>query len=144
MSSIDAQINEILKSIKTDVEDTLLNEVFEDAKQQMGKTLDSNVYNAYSPKEYTRRGSSGGLRDEENIQMVDMDSNRSDINIEIRNMALNNSHITPGLLLDDLVEGNGTWGVGARKFRDASAEAIDNNLNETMTKGLKSRGWKVE
>lgn len=151
MSSIDAQIQAIMQKAKSDIESTLLNEVFEDAKNKMKETIDSNVYGVYTPKVYERRHENGGLGDNENIQIVDMDSNRGDMSIEIRNVAKGNSpdgygnFYENGLYLDDLVEGNGTWGdVGARKFREDTTNKIDDNLKNTMSKGLKAKGWEVE
>lgn len=49
------------------INETLKDEVFEEVRDTIQKHVNRDVYDAYSPTQYNRRGSSGGLIDENNI-----------------------------------------------------------------------------
>ncbi len=59
-------IDELLNDIKSDIEDTLMDEVLDEVKDIELKHVEEDVFSAYSPKIYERRGI-GGIDDPNNI-----------------------------------------------------------------------------
>lgn len=64
VSSLDA----LLDRIEKDIRSTLENEVTETVKDDMQTAIQNGVYNAYAPKQYSRRKEKGGMLDRKNIE----------------------------------------------------------------------------
>ena len=66
-------IDSLLKDLKSDIEDTLMDEVLDSVKEIELKHIESDVLSTYSPKIYQRR-TYGGIDDEQNIvgEVIDM------------------------------------------------------------------------
>lgn len=91
--------NAIQKAIKDEPPKTV--------KRTMRRHIEHDVYGEYSPKQYIRRGTDGGLADEDNIVIKNKEDNIVEIyNIAKRNMRYTERYLTP------LIE------LGHRKYED--------------------------
>lgn len=141
----------LLKDLKSDIEDVLMDEVLEEVKNIELYHIQNDVLNTYTPQIYKRRGV-GGIDDPDNIVG------------EVENMALTVENITPfnddygssnhGVGLADLVnDGDNLQGYfydypgsfnQPRPFLDNTEEEIGHTeqIDNALEKGLNKRGWK--
>lgn len=145
-------IDELLNDIKSDIEDTLMDEVLDEVKDIELKHVEEDVFSAYSPKIYKRRGI-GGIDDPNNIVGT------------VDNMQLSVDNVT------EFNDGYGTYnhGVGLaelindgdslngyfydypgsfnqpRPFIDNTIEEIEktDSVENALVKGLKSRKYDI-
>lgn len=141
----------LLKDLKSDIEDVLMDEVLDEVKNIELYHIQNDVLNAYTPQIYKRRGA-GGINDGDNIIGT------------VENMELTVENITPfnddygssnhGVGLADLVnDGDNLRGYfydypgsfnQPRPFLDDTEEEIEQTeqIDNALEKGLNKRGWK--
>lgn len=145
-------IDLLLKDLRSDIEDVLMDEVLDEVKEIELKHVQDDVFSVYSPKIYERR-SSGGIDDPDNIVG------------EVRNMQLEVDNVTRfddgygtynhGVGLADLInDGNSRNGYfydypgefeQPRPFLDNTAEEIErtDDVENALAKGLTKRKYDV-
>ena len=147
-------IEELLKDVRLDIEDTLSKEVFDEVRQIEMEHIHSDVLNSYHPKVYERR-STGGIDDPRNIV-----GTVNDMTLTVDNVTSFNSGYSTynsGNNLADLInEGSGGAShlyydyLGAfeapRPFLDNTQEEIDrtNRVDRALEKGMKKRGYDID
>ena len=136
VSSLDA----LLDRIEKDIRSTLENEVAETVKDDMQTAIQNGVYNAYTPKQYSRRKEKGGMLDRKNIESrIDGDT------LTVRDVAPLDNGMTY-YALDEIVVN----GLGRMPFpRDFYSECEDKlettgDHVEAMKRGMKKRGYGVK
>lgn len=145
-------IDILLKDLKSDIEDTLRDEVFDEVKRTELRHIEEDVLSIYSPQIYKRRVV-GGIDDSDNIVG------------EVHNMQLEVDNITEfnddygtynhGIGLADLInDGEGKSGFfydyqgefeKARAFIDNTIDEIEqtDSVENALAKGLKKRNYDV-
>ena len=145
-------IDLLLKDLKSDIEDVLLDEVLDEVKAIELKHVEKDVFSVYSPKIYERRRSEG-IDDPDNIVA------------EVRNMQLEVDNITmfnngygtynKGIGLVDLInDGNSRKGYfydypgsfeQPRPFIDNTIEEVEKtrSVEDALAKGLIKRRYDV-
>lgn len=146
---------DLLKELKTDIEDTLIHEVLDTVKEIELRHVEEDVFDVYSPKIYERRDSGeGGIDDPDNIIGT------------VQNMELEVENITPfasgygtwnkGIGLAELInDGNSTSGYfydypgefnQPRPFLDNTIEEIErtDDVENALARGLNKRKWTVK
>ena len=153
MKDLYDDVEELLKSLETDIEDTLMHEVLDEVKEIELRHVEEDVLDIYTPKIYERR-SMGGIDDPDNIVGT------------VENMELEIENITPfasgygtwnrGVGLAELInDGNSTSGFfydyygefnRPRPFIDNTADEIErtDDVENALTKGLNKRKWTVK
>lgn len=148
-------IEDLLKDMRSDIEDTLSEEVFEEVRDIELEHIAEDVIASYHPKVYERRDV-GGIEDGRNIIG------------EVNNMELVVDNVTPfnsgyftwnnGNNLADLInEGEGGasrlyydyYGgefLNPRPFLDNTKEEIDktNRVDNALEKGMRKRGYNIK
>lgn len=143
----------LLKDMRSDIEDTLSKEVFEEVRNIEMEHVRTDVLNTYSPKIYERR-STGGIDDIRNIVGY-----VKDMHLEVDNVTqFNDGYGTynHGYGLADLInEGDGGMShlyydftgnfIQSRPFLDNTQEEIDktDRVDRVLEKGMKRRGYDV-
>ena len=142
----------LLKDLKNDIEDTLMDEVLDEVKEIELRHIKHDVFSVYSPKIYQRRAV-GGIDDPENIV-----GTVKDMELEVENITeFNDDYGTynhgTGLahLINDGERLNGYFYdytgefEQARPFIDNTEEEIErtNSVENALAKGLKKRGYDI-
>ncbi len=133
-------LNDLFAHIEKDVQDVLEHDVTETVKDHMSDTIQKNVYNAYSPMYYKRRGEQGGLIDKRNMEAT-VNGNT----LTVKDIAPLDNHNTE-YELDAIIE----FGLGnqpfPRPFYDDTEERLlkTNDHVESMRQGLRRKGYKVK
>ena len=134
-------LNDLFKKIENDIQDTMINEVAENAKDKMINAVQTSVYSVYAPVEYTRRYSNGGLGARENIKVDEIDNG-----IMLKDIApLDNGRTD--YALDDIIVNRGVLGYPqGRDFYSETIEQMENNGRciKALKDGLKKRGYEVK
>lgn len=146
------EIEELLKDIKSDIQDTLCDEVLDEVKRIELEHVRDDVFSVYLPKIYRRRNS-GGIDDPDNIvgELYDM---RLEVDNDTR---FNDDYGTynHGIGLADLInDGNSTHSYfydypgefnSPRPFIDNTIDEIErtNDVEEALAKGLKKRKYDI-
>lgn len=132
-------LNELFAYIEKDIQDTMVNEVADEVKDEMVTAVETSVYRVYDPVQYNRRYGNGGLGARENMQVTEIPNG-----ISVRDIApLDNGRTD--YALDDIVVN----GLGRMPFpRDFYSECkerleITGNHKEALKQGFKNRGYKV-
>lgn len=145
-------INALLKDLKLDIEDTLMDEILDEVKDIELRHIEQDVFSAYSPLIYKRR-ETDGINDSSNIvgEVYDMQ-------LEVDNItAFNNGYGTynHGIGLADLInDGNNLRGHfydypgefnQPRPFIDNTIEEIKQtgSIENALAKGLRKRNYDV-
>ena len=153
MKDLYDDVEELLKSLEADIEDTLMHEVLDEVKEIELRHVEEDVFDVYKPKIYERRDS-GGIDDPDNIVGT------------VQNMELEVENITPfasgygtwnrGVGLTELInEGNSTSGYfydypgefnQPRPFLDNTIEEIErtDDVEDALARGLNKRKWTVK
>ena len=153
MKDLYDDVEELLKSLEADIEDTLMHEVLDEVKEIELRHVEDDVFDVYKPKIYERRDS-GGINDPDNIVGT------------VQNMELEVENITPfasgygtwnrGVGLTELInDGNSTSGYfydysgefnQPRPFLDNTIEEIErtDDVEDALAKGLNNRKWTVK
>lgn len=153
MKDLYDDVEELLKSLEADIEDTLMHEVLDEVKEIELRHVEEDVFDVYKPKIYERRDS-GGIDDPDNIVGT------------VQNMELEVENITPfasgygtwnrGVGLTELINnGNSTSGYfydypgefnQPRPFLDNTIEEIErtDDVEDALAKGLNNRKWTVK
>lgn len=145
-------VNALLKDLKADIEDTLMDEVLDEVKDIELRHIEEDVFSVYNPSIYKRR-TADGIDDPDNIVG------------EVRNMQLEVDNVT------QFNEGYGTYNHGTglanlindgeslhgyfydypgefiqpRPFIDNTIEEIEqtSSVEDALEKGLKKRKYDV-
>ena len=142
----------LLKDLKSDIEDVLLDEVLDEVKEIELKHIKEDVFDIYSPKIYQRRVV-GGISDPDNIV-----GEVNDMQLEVENVArFNDDYGTynHGTGLADLInDGENRNGyfydypgefTQPRPFIDNTIDEIErtDSVEKALKKGLKKRKYDV-
>lgn len=134
-------LNDLFKKIENDIQDTMINEVAENAKDEMINAVQTSVYSVYDPVEYNRRYGNGGLVARENIKVDKIDNG-----IMLKDIApLDNGRTD--YALDDIIVNRGVLGYPqGRDFYSETIEQMENNGRcvKALKDGLKKRGYEVK
>lgn len=134
-------LNDLFKKIENDIQDTMINEVAENVKDEMIDAVQTSVYSVYDPVEYIRRYSNGGLGARENIKVDETDNG-----IMLKDIApLDNGRTD--YALDDIIVNRGVLGYPqGRDFYSETIEQMENNGRciKALKGGLKKRGYEVK
>lgn len=132
-------LNDLFKHIEADIQDTMVNEVANEVKEEMIVSIEASVYRMYDPIQYNRRYSNGGLGAMDNLKVEEIPNG-----IYVRDIApLDNGRTD--YALDDIVVN----GLGRMPFeRDFYSECVEKlettgNHKEILKQGLRNRGYKV-
>lgn len=133
-------LNDLFAHIEADIQDTMVNEVANEVKDEMVTAVETSVYRVYDPIQYNRRYGNGGLGARENMQVEEIPNG-----IYVRdNAPLDNGRTD--YALDDIVVN----GLGRMPFpRDFYSECeeqllLNENHKEALRQGLKRRGYEVK
>ena len=145
------------KSTYNDI-DELFNDLMDDLSGELGKeigkemvkieqeVIDSNVYGAFTPKEYSRRLDNGGLRSEENMEIV-VTRKGDSVEIEVHNATTGNvlyKNYWQGEIQDFIESGVYMWNgqmPPPRPFIDESQKRVDENIEVIFERALNKLGW---
>ena len=134
-------LNALFNQLEKDISSTLQNEVAETVKEEMQTTIQRTVYDAYTPKQYSRRLSDGGMLDGKNIQTMS-----DGHTLTVKNIApLDNGRTD--YALDDIIVNRGVLGYPqGRDFYSETIEQMENNGRciKALKDGLKKRGYEVK
>ncbi len=133
-------LNDLFKKIENDIQDTMQNEVAETVKEEMQAAIQSTVYDAYTPKQYSRRLSDGGMLDGKNIQTMS-----DGHTLTVKNIAPLDNGRTDYALDDIVVNGMGYMPY-PRDFYSECAEQLKTSEKhvEALKQGLKKKGYGVK
>lgn len=149
-------IDVLLKDLKSDIEDTLLDEVLETVRDIEMEHVQDEVFSVYSPTIYERR-SSGGLDDRENV----VGQVKNGVLIVQNGTPFNEGYGTEnkGIGLAVMVNDGGTYKHDydygfrtieapfskPRPFLDNTAEEIErtDDVENALAKGLRKRNYDV-
>ena len=137
-----SSLDDILRQIKESVSDVMNNEAKSEAKKIVAKHVKTDVY-SYKPKTYghKRRGEFGK---EENVK-VDVKGKGNGFEMEVDEIVKGRNGFDG---LADVTEtgtgGNWNGKVPARPFMEKSSKELEDKVANSLKKGLKSRGFKVE
>ena len=127
----------------------------------MSERIKENVYKAFTPSEYERRGDDEGFSDPSGIQFTDMSDTGNGLLIKLENMNTGNDSME-GKTLTDMVENGGNKGDWVNPYvRDAYGRVVskkrpfiqstidDMNQNkgeliEALRKDLNELGFKTK
>lgn len=133
-------INDLFKRIEKDIQETLVNEVAEVVKDEMKQAIDDTVYSAYTPEYYKRRGEQGGLLDEDNITVTELENG-----ILLRNTAPLDNGNTNYDLDRIIIDGSGNQPFCRDYIEELEERLEDNKAHiEAMVQGLKKKGYDVK
>lgn len=143
-NDIDALFNALLDDIRDSVSEEVSKEMIKIEQEH----IDSQVYNAYTPKEYSRRLDNGGLRSEENMQST-INRTNDGIEITVHNSTTGNllyKNYWQGEIQDFIESGVYMWNgqmPPPRPFIDDTQEEIDNSnrIEEAVERALNKLGW---
>lgn len=145
-------IDELLNDLKSDIEDTLMDEVLDEVKDIEIKKVQDDVFSAYSPKIYERRGTHG-IDDPDNIV-----GTVNNMQLEVDNVTqFNEGYFSnnKGLGLADLInDGNSLSGYfydypgsfeQPRRFIDDTIEEVEqtDKVENALANGLRKRNYDV-
>ena len=133
-------INNLLKYIEKQVQDTMTNEVADAVKDNMAEAIRTSVYAAYSPQYYKRRMNNGGLSDVRNMEVSEIQNS-----IVVHDAAPLDNGRNDYDLDDIIVNGLGNQPF-ERDFYSETVERLSENQEHTeaLKQGLKKRGIDVE
>lgn len=142
-------VEELRRALFNDLYNAVLKEVVKEMKDIEKETIEERVYAVFSPKEYVRRYSNGGLIAEENMQ-EEIGINGNDITVEITNITRGNEgqckDYYRGYIQPVVEEGYYIWNgemPPPRPFIDETQSVIDttDRIDEIIERVLKSMGW---
>lgn len=133
-------LNALFNQLEKDIGSTLQNEVAETVKEEMQAAIQSTVYDAYTPKQYSRRLSDGGMLDGKNIQTMS-----DGHTLTVKNIAPLDNGRTDYALDDIVVNGMGYMPY-PRDFYSECAEQLKTSEKhvEALKQGLKKKGYGVK
>ena len=142
-------VEELRRALFNDLYNAVLKEVVKEMKDIEKETIEERVYAVFSPKEYKRRYSNGGLIAEENMQ-EEIRANGNDITVEITNITRGNESQCKdyyrGYIQPIVEEGYYIWNgemPPPRPFIDETQSVIDttDRIDKIIERVLKSMGW---
>ena len=127
----------------------LVTHVLPAAKKELKATISENVYGAYTPESYHRRGTNGGLLD---MSEVEYNLDEGDHTLYIQDAATGNWNCgdLPGVVIADVIAagepftwfGSGKHPVGGRPFHEDAERrfAESGKFAASLMKGLRGLG----
>lgn len=132
-------LNELFAYIEKDIQDTMVNEVADEVKDEMVTAVETSVYRVYDPVQYNRRYGNGGLGARENMQVTEIPNG-----ISVRDIAPLDNGRTDYELDDIVVNGLGRMPFPRELYSECKEQLeITGNHKEALKQGLKNRGYKV-
>lgn len=153
-------LSQLIKGVVKDINNINFNNshLKEETAETMREVIQDNVYAAFTPEEYQRRGDDGGFSDTDNMVFTDVQTSGNKVNLTFENITEGNDSMS-GKRLDELFEnGNGVWdkvvvdnqgrvNTEPREFIEDTVNELnrkkDKLLNATK-KDLKSKGFNVK
>ena len=136
-------LNQLFARLEQDIQDTLREDVADCVKDEMQFEIDMNVYNAYSPLYYKRRGYNGGLIAKEN-----MESKVEGNTLTVKDIApLNKSDSSnSNWELDEIiVNGYGNQPFPRDFYFDTKERLEEHGYHtEALKKGMRKRGYDIK
>lgn len=138
------------------ITDVIKNEVADAVRKEWISIMEKNVYDAYQPFQYQRRGSQGGLADPKNIQIVNKKVAKDNALFVLENMTKGNGWDDfAGKLINSMIEsesgfaGNPKTGMPARPFTEEAYAFMTtgigrNTILQALNDGLVRRGIQVK
>ena len=139
-------IDELVDDLINDLCSSLGNEIGNEMKKIEQESIDSSVYGAFTPKEYVRRGDSGGLRSEDNM-VEDISANGDGVTIEIKNMTTGNEKYNDywtGEIQPLIESGSYMWNgqnPPPRPFIDDAQKEVDKKIDKIVEDALNKLDW---
>ena len=133
-------LNDLFAHSEADIQDTMVNEVANEVKDEMVTAVETSVYRVYDPIQYNRRYGNGGFGARENMQVEEIPNG-----IYVRDNAPLDNGRTDYALDDIVVNGLGRMPF-ERDFYSECAERLKTtgNHKEALKQGLKNRGYNVK
>jgi len=136
---------EVIKDIKRKIDNTLKNEVSQITKEIIQEHIQTDVYNAGSPRVYVRRYYDGGLIDERNLVTDVKDNTLTITDVAKFNPIGTTPSSSPDELTRQIVEGYGskkTWYSQPRPFMENANIELENNndVQKAIDDGLARQG----
>ena len=145
-------IDELLNDIRSDIEETLMDDVFDEVREIELEHIERDVLSAYTPKIYERRAS-GGIDDPKNIVGYVKDMQLSVDNITQFNTGYGTKHRGTGLaqLINDGDSFNGYFYDypgefnQPRPFLDHTILEVEqsNRVENALEKGMRKRKYDI-
>lgn len=139
-------IDELFNDLMDDLSNELGNEIGKEMAKIEQEVIDSNVYGAFTPKEYVRRKDNGGLRSEENMEIV-VTRKGDSVEIEVHNATTGNvlyKNYWQGEIQDFIESGVYMWNgqmPPPRPFIDEAQKRVDENIDAIFERVLGKLGW---
>lgn len=139
-------IDELFNDLMDDLSNELGNEIGKEMAKIELEVIDSNVYGAFTPKEYVRRKDNGGLRSEENMEIV-VTRKGDSVEIEVHNATTGNvlyKNYWQGEIQDFIESGVYMWNgqmPPPRPFIDEAQKRVDENIDAIFERVLGKLGW---
>lgn len=139
-------IDELVDDLINDLCSSLGSEIGNEMKKIEQESIDSSVYGVFTPKEYVRRGDSGGLRSEDNMEVTIIPTSNG-VTIELHNSTTGNSlykNYWQGEIQDLILEGRYMWNGSMpppRPFIDDTQEKVDAKIESIVESALNKLGW---
>lgn len=145
--SLSSEAAALLVNIEQAIADTMNTTFVDGLHTEIQNSVEQNVYGAYSPRIYTRRGMSGIMNPDYNI--LSKEASPGDLEIIMENVAPGNPDYEPtdGVGVPaDAVENNGPWNYtlspdpGPRPFMQPAAEQyVDSGQAEAALQAALNR-----
>lgn len=134
-------LNQLFARLEQDIQDTLNEEVTDCVKDEMEFEIQMNVYNAYSPLYYKRRGYNGGLIAKEN-----MESKVEGNTLTVKDIAPLNGNSKSGWELDEIVvNGYGNQPFPRDFYFDTKERLEEHGYHtEALKDGMRKRGYDIK
>ena len=126
------------------IDDVIRNEVQQTIIEIWLAVQEERVYATYEPTDYTRRGSQGGLADPENIEFVDIQKFKNELQYVLENITKGAGDVL-GEKINALIEGKDGFagdpyaGMPARPYTQEAIEII--NSHPTAMRSALTRGF---
>lgn len=158
MKSVYDDEKQLLKDLRSDIENVLMDEVLDKVREIEIEHIEEDVYSVYQPSIYRRRKKNGGLSDPENI----IGTIEGDMQLVVENITSFNEEYegrNSGTGLAEMVNDGGNsehdYDYGfrsieapyskSRPFLDNTIEEIENtnSVENTLANGLRKRKYDV-
>lgn len=147
-------LDKYLSQLQFDINNALIGDVADGAKETMQNVIDDVVYKSYNPTVYSRRGDNGGLSDKRNMIVSAVPNGILLTNETPVNYAYGVSHFAGDKSLSDIIcEGRDNYMYGDESYayyepRDFMAETQnrldDGDAEKLVMDALIKKGYKFD
>jgi len=130
----------------------------DEVAETMSNVIKDNVYAAFTPEEYVRRGDDGGFSDTDNMVFTDVQTMGNQINLTFENITEGNDSMEGQKIADLFENGNGKWdkevtddegrlNTDKRPFIEDTITELNRSksqLTNAWKKDLKNQGFDVK